>query len=294
MNDHPVIFEQHRNDLQRVAYQMVGSVSEAKDLVQDTYLRWQDVEISEVDNPRSYLTTIVTRLCIDHMRSARVKREKYTGPWLPEPIAGDTYFAPDQQVELKDSLSTAFLVMLEALNPVERAVFLLREIFDYEYEEVAEIVDKSVVNCRKIASRARKQIEKEPSRFDVSPEKQEVLVRRFMEAIEGEDMDALLDILEEDIVLYSDGGEKVPHALDPIDGARRVSRFLVGLEQNAPENLRVNPATINGQPGFIGYQDGHVQSVISLEITGDRIQNIFIVVNPEKLEHLTTAPTGGS
>lgn len=286
MSDNAGVFEEHRDHLEQVAYRMVGSVSEAEDLVQDAYLRWRDVDLDEVNDAKSYLTTIVTRLSIDHMRSARARREEYTGPWLPEPVAGDAFDAPDRPAELSDSLSTAFLVLLELLNPVERAVFLLREVFDYDYEDIAEIVDKTVVNCRKIASRARKRLEGEPDRFEVSPEKQETLVREFMEAIEGEDMDGLMEVLAEDIVLYSDGGGKAAHALDPIDGPMRVARFLIGINRNAPATLAVEPRIINGNPGFIAYIDGRVHSVVSLHLGDGVVENVFIVVNPEKLGHL--------
>ncbi len=287
MSDHAGVFEEHRDHLEQVAYRMVGSVAQARDLVQDAYLRWRDIDLDEVNDAKSYLTTIITRLSIDHMRSARARREEYTGPWLPEPVAGDAFVRPDRPAELTDSLSTAFLIMLESLNPVERAVFLLREVFDYAYEEIAEFVDKTEVNCRKIASRARQRVSDEPDRFEPTPEQQETLVREFMEAIDGEDMAGLLDVLADDIVLYSDGGGNAAHALDPIDGPLRVARFLIGINRNAPESLEVEPRMINGSPGFIAYIDGQVHSVVALRLGLGAVENVYIVVNPEKLKHLS-------
>ena len=276
-------FEAHRDHLESVAYRMVGTLSEARDLVQDAYLRWMDADYTKVDDPRAYLTTIVTRLCIDHLRSARVRREQYIGPWLPEPVAGEE---PDRSAELADSLSMAFLVVLEELNPVERAVFLLRDVFSYGYDEIASIIGKSPANCRKIASRARSRLSHRPSRFEARSEKQREMVERFMAAVDGEDLEGLLELLTDDVELYSDSGGKVKAARRPIYGSDAVSRFMVGIRRKAPEGLEVTVRDVNGAPGMVAYVDGEIQSAWSFELQNGRIVRIFVVVNPDKLAHV--------
>jgi RNA polymerase sigma-70 factor (ECF subfamily) len=279
-------FERYRSLLFAIAYRMLGSVTDAEDLVQEAYLRWREAPEAEVRSPKSYLSAVVTRLSIDRLRSARVKREEYVGPWLPEPLLSDRAEEGADPIELDESLSMAFLVLLESLNPVERAVFLLREVFDYGYEDISRIVGKSEENCRQIARRARQSVAARRPRFDRSPEQEERLTERFVEACVSGDMEGLIGLLSEDVTLWSDGGGKVAAAPYPIHGPRAVARFLLGVLRTVPPGFSTRPAQINGDPGVIGYVDGHATSVVALDFEDGRLRGIRIVVNPEKLRAL--------
>ena len=280
----PEEFDEHRKALFAVAYRMLGSVADAEDIVQEAYLRWRQAPRDEIETPRAYLTTVVTRLCIDHLRSARVRREAYVGPWLPEPVVtGDP---PDEPVARAESLSMAFLVLLESLTPAERAALLLREVFDYEYAEIAEALGKSEANCRQLVRRARERIAEGRPRFDASREQRERMTERFLAAIATGDMDGLIGLLSSDITLWSDGGGKATAALNPIHGADRVGRFLIGIAKKAPATLSALPATVNGEPGLVVKVDGRTQSVLTLHVGQSGIEGIYIVRNPEKLWHL--------
>ncbi len=276
-------FDRHRPLLFSIAYRMLGSVMEAEDVMQEAYLRWQGVSGDEVRSPKSYLSAVVTRLCIDQLRSAKSRREQYVGPWLPEPLLTDSVADAADTAVLDESLSMAFLVLLESLTPTERAVFLMREVFSYEYQEIARIVDKSESNCRQIARRAREAVAARRPRFDVSKEQEDRLIRRFVETCVGDDMEGLLGLLSEDITLWSDGGGRVRAALNPIRGSEKVSRFLFGILGKTP-GFSIRMASINGQTGIIGYVDGHPIGTVTLDIVGDLIEGIRIVVNPEKLQ----------
>ena len=265
---------------------MLGCVMDAEDVVQEAFLRWQRAPRAEVRSPKAYLSAVVTRLCIDQLRSARKRREEYVGPWLPEPLPTE----PDTAA-IDESLSMAFLVLLESLNPTERAVFLLREVFDYDYEEISRLVGKSEANCRQIARRARDSIAARRPRFESSPEQEERLLGSFLEASLDGDMESLVSVLSEDVTLWSDGGGKTRAALNPIHGANRVSRFHFGILRQAPPRLVVRRARVNGRPGIIGYfADGRPQSVTTLEVADGRIRAIRIVVNPEKLRAVPPLP----
>ncbi|MGI9049904.1 MAG: RNA polymerase sigma-70 factor [Rubrobacteraceae bacterium] len=276
-------FDRHRPLLFSIAYRMLGSVMEAEDVMQEAYLRWQGASGDEVRSPKSYLSAVVTRLCIDQLRSAKSRREQYVGPWLPEPLLTDSVADAADTAVLDESLSMAFLVLLESLTPTERAVFLMREVFSYEYQEIARIVDKSESNCRQIARRAREAVAARRPRFDVSKEQEDRLIRRFVETCVGDDMEGLLGLLSEDITLWSDGGGRVRAALNPIRGSEKVSRFLFGILGKTP-GFSIRMASINGQTGIIGYVDGHPIGTVTLDIVGDLIEGIRIVVNPEKLQ----------
>jgi RNA polymerase sigma-70 factor (ECF subfamily) len=276
-------FERHRSLLFSIAYRMLGSVAEAEDVVQEAYLRWREVAEAEVRSPRSYLSAVVTRLSIDRLRSARARREEYVGPWLPEPLISDREGELAVQDELDESLSMAFLVLLESLNPVERAVFLLREVFDYGYEEISSIVGRSEASCRQIARRARQSVAARRPRFERSLEKQKRLTERFVEACMSGDMEGLLELLSEDVTLWSDGGGKVAASPYPIYGAERVARFLVGVLRTVPPGFFAHPARINVGPGAVGYVDDHPTGVVALDVAEGRIRGVRIVVNPDKL-----------
>jgi RNA polymerase sigma-70 factor (ECF subfamily) len=281
-------FAEYRSLLFAIAYRMLGTVMDAEDAVQETFLRWQSASMETIENPRAFLSAITTRLCIDQLRSARQKRETYIGPWLPEPYLTDPQTPMLDTTILAESLSTAFLVLLEQLTPTERAVFLLREVFDYDYAEIAEIVGKTPANCRKMISRARTHLKKERPRFDTEPEQQRRLVSNFMETVLSGDMDGLLNVLAEDIVVYSDGGGNVVAAQKPVAGREMVARFLFGIARLAPPELEIRLAQVNGLPGAIYLIAGQVSGVFAMDIQDDRIQNIFTVLNPDKLRHLNT------
>ncbi len=276
-------FERHRSLLFSIAYRMLGNVADAEDVVQEAYLRWREAPEKEVRSPKTYLSAVVTRLSIDRLRSARVKREEYVGPWLPEPLLSDRVEEGADPIELDESLSMAFLVLLESLNPVERAVFLLREVFDYDYEEISRIVGKSEDNCRQIARRARQSVAARRPRFDRSPAQEERLTERFVEACVSGDMEGLIGLLSEDVTLWSDGGGKVAAAPYPIHGPERVARFLLGVLRTVPPGFSARPVRINGGPGVVGYVDGRPTSVVALDVVDGRLHGVRIVVNPDKL-----------
>jgi RNA polymerase sigma-70 factor (TIGR02957 family) len=283
------MYEELRPLMFSIAYRMLGSASEAEDIVQDAFLRFhQAAKEQEIENPKAYLAQITTRLSIDYLRSARVRRESYTGTWLPEPLL--TEQAPDasEHAETADSLSTAFLVLLESLSPVERAVFLLREVFDYSYSEIAETIGKTEDNTRQLAVRARRHVDERRPRFEADKKAREELAGRFFAAAEEGDTDGLLKLLADDVVFYGDGGGKGPAIVKPLYGREKVGRFLGGLlKQIERMSIRLEPAEVNGGPGAIGRApDGSIVSVMTLQIADGRIQSMSSVVNPDKLGHL--------
>src|ERR1700677_3501640 len=273
-----------------IAYRMTGSVAEAEDLVQEAFFRMGRAEQSgvTVESPKAYLTTTVTRLAINHLRSARVRRESYVGTWLPEPVVADLHESPEQMAELSDSLSMAFLLLLESLSPVERAVFLLREVFDYPYEEIAQIVDKSEANCRQIFARARQHIGTQKARYESSREQSEALVRSFLAAARDGDLSQLVDLLAADVAFYGDGGRKATSTPQPIFGRDQVATLVLDVFERA-ERLGINlePVLVNGGPGVITHDpQGKVVSVLSLEVLDGVVQTVRGIVNPDKLQHL--------
>ncbi len=276
-------FTEHRALLFSIAYRMLGSVAEAEDLVQETFLRWQRQDAMTIEVPKAWLVATITRLAIDQLRSARRRREDYVGVWLPEPIVDETAPAPDARAALADSLGVAFLFLLETLGPTERAVFLLREVFAYDYEAIAEIVGKSEANCRQLMSRAKRQLaQREPAPSTPMQEAEE-LVRRFLAACTTGQVGELLAVLAEDAVLYSDGGGRVRAAIRPIMGAQRISRFYAGLHERAFAGAQVELAKVNGEVGGVMRgRDGKV-SVMAFAVQGNRIRAVYVVMNPEKL-----------
>jgi RNA polymerase sigma-70 factor, ECF subfamily len=274
-------FEQFRGYLFSIAYRMLGDIGDAEDIVQDAYLRWQRTDLDTVESPKAFLSTIVTRLAIDHLQSARVRREEYIGPWLPEPL-----LVTEEPESLAESVSMAFLVLLESLSPIERAVYLLREVFDYGYDEIARIVRKTEANCRQLFARAREHVAQRRPRFKASTEENERLTGQFLQTIATGDLPGLVSLLSEDITVWSDGGGKATAARQPIHGADRVARFLLGLVKKAPPDYKYRLARVNGRPGIINYAWGRVFSVIVLDIADGRIQSMYSVVNPDKLRHV--------
>lgn len=279
-------FSDYRGYLFTIAYRMLGSVMDAEDMVQETYLRWRSAAREKIESPKSYLATIITRLCIDHLRSARIKRETYVGPWLPEPLLQTNNQETEGMAALADSLSIAFLVLLENLSPVERAVFLLREVFDFDYNQIAHIVQKSEANCRQIARRARERVTADRPRFETTPQEQQQILFEFVQACANGDLSGLMALLAEDAVQYSDGGGKVAAARLPITGADRVARFWLGIVRQAPADSSLSVTRANGQPALKLVVNGRLYGVVALDVANGRIHNIYTVINPDKLRHL--------
>lgn len=285
-------FKHHRRLLFSIAYRMLGTVTDAEDMVQETFLRWQQTPRTTVRSPKNYLATTITRLCIDYLRSARVRREQYVGPWLPEPLL--TQQDPAEQVELADSLSIAFLVMLERLSPLERAVFLLREVFEYDYPEIAQIVGKSTENCRQILRRSRQHLATERPRFPVSLQQQEQITAQFLDASTQGNLQELLTLLAPNVTFWSDGGGQVTAALKPLYGTMKVARFLLAIQRKSLSATGADLANINGQPGIILRLGSVIHSVMTFEFVDGCIQTIYSIRNPEKLRQLSESVTNGN
>lgn len=270
-----------------LAYRMLGSAAEADDVLQEAWLRASTA--TGVDNPQAWLTTVVTRLCLDVLGSARARREQYVGPWLPEPIVTD---GPEQAAELADSVSLAFLVVLEELTPAERAAFLLREVFRYDYAEVGAMLDRSEASCRQLVSRAHRHVDARRTRFTADRAKAQELSLTFLFACQTGDLAAVTSMLAADAVLVSDGGGKVSAARRPVHGADRVGRFLIGVLQKYPgASYRV--ATVNGEPGVVTHADGVVLNAVAVEVVDGLITGIRIVSNPDKLTRVTATAEAG-
>jgi RNA polymerase sigma-70 factor, ECF subfamily len=281
-------FEEQRRPLLRLAYRMLGSVAESEDIVQEAWLRWHATDKSAIDNPKAFLTTIVTRLCLDHLKSARSRRETYVGAWLPEPLieAGPSH-DPGYE-DLAEDLSVALMLTLERLSPLERAAFLLHDVFDLDFDAVAQVLDRTNTACRRLAARARTHVRASPPRFAPSAEAGDALARAFAEASRSGDVAALQHLLTNDVVLMTDGGGKRTAAINPIQGSDKVARFFAGLVHKFGygriESLQI--VRINGLPGFITIEKDGVLQTTTLEIQGDQIAGIYIVRNPDKLAHI--------
>jgi RNA polymerase sigma-70 factor (ECF subfamily) len=289
VGSHLSVFQQHRPLLFSLAYRMLGTASEAEDILQDTYLRFQSVPLSKIDAPKSYLAAIVTRLCLNQLTSARAQREVYMGPWLPEPILSadrPELASPEAHASEYDSISLAFMTLLERLTPAERAVFLLHEVFEYEYDEIAGMLDKSEAACRKLFSRAKGYIAANRPRFKASPEAHRRLLEEFMRAAGSGDLEGLTSLLAEDVTLWADGGGKVRGAaLVPVRGRAEVARFVVrATARFMPTGARLAVAEVNGRPTLlIRHADGTPAIVVSIEVDQARILNIWAIANPDKL-----------
>ena len=283
-------YEELRPLLFSIAYRMIGSVSEAEDIVQEAFLRIHraETEGTTIDSPKAYLSAVTTRLGIDHLKSARVRREQYVGEWLPEPLLTDEG-SPDAaaHAETADSLSTAFLVLLESLTPVERAVFLLREVFEYGYDEIARIVERSEENCRQLYVRARRHVDEGRPRFEADRKHRDELVERFFAAAERGDLAALEEMLADDVVVYGDGGGKAP-SWQPVYGPERVAKLIAGTLRRAMElGASLRATHVNGQPGVVFLDpDGRIGAVMSVDVADGLVQTIRGVTNPDKLAHL--------
>ena len=281
-------FETYRSYLFAIAYRMLGSAMDAEDMVQETYLRYQSTPPETIGSLKAFLTTIISRLCVDQLHLARRTREQYLGPWLPEPIiTADTLqgISPEERVDREESLSMAFLLLLEQLQPVERAVFLLREVFEYDYAAIASFLGKSEVACRQWFSRAKKHLGDHRPRFQVSPDTQKQMLTGFLQAIQTGEMTPLMEMLAEEVTMWTDGGGKVKGAATrPITGREAVARFSLGASKRfLPEGARVELAEVNGQPGLIIRVADRAFRVMTIEAEAQQIRAIRIIANPEKL-----------
>ena len=284
-------FDELRPSAFAIAYRMLGSVSEAEDVVQEGFLRLHRARAGgeRIESPRAYLSTVVSRLALDHLRSARVRRETYVGEWLPEPLVASADDDPARKAEMADSLSLAFLVLLESLSPEQRAAFLLREVFDEPYDRIAEIVGTSEQNARQLATRARRHVEERRPRFEASREQREELATRFFAAAEEGDLQGLEELLAHDVVLRGDGGGKAPAAARALHGRARVARTLIaGLRALARfGGVTMRREEVNGQPGALFLdREGRLIGVMILDVAEGQIQGVSAIVNPDKLRHL--------
>jgi RNA polymerase sigma-70 factor, ECF subfamily len=283
-------FEELRPLLFSIAYRMLGSVGPAEDVLQEAFVRFDRAieQGTAIASPKAYLSAIVTRLAIDELKSARVRREMYVGTWLPEPLVTDTSVDPAGHVDAAETLSMAFLLVLDRLNAVERAVFLLHDVFGYGFDEVASIVGRSEANCRQIAVRARRRVRAERPRLDADRHAREAVARRFFEAMTSGDMEALTNMLAADVVVHGDGGGKAPQWTRAIVGVDRVGPLLVGVGRQMEDlGLSLELHQINGQPGaIVRAGDGSIVNVLSVDVLGGLVQTVRSVINPDKLRHL--------
>jgi RNA polymerase sigma-70 factor (ECF subfamily) len=282
-------FELHRGLMFAIAYRMLGSATEAEDIVQEAYLRYRNVPPESIQSHKAFLTTMVTRLCINNLQSARAKREMYLGPWLPEPLltgAGDTP-ALTYGDDVEESISVAFLILLESLTPVERAVFLLREAFDYEYAEIAEIVGKEEAACRQLYSRAKKHIAENRPRFKPSPTEHRQMLDRFLKAVAEGDLDGLVQMLSDDVTLWADGGGKARGAATrPLHGRLAVAQFMLGTVRFLPEHYQIEIDEVNGEPAVVLRADGKAVVVVLIKPGKTLIETVWAMGNPDKLTHV--------
>jgi RNA polymerase sigma-70 factor, ECF subfamily len=280
-------FSTYRPLLLSIAYRMLGSATDAEDIVQDAYLRYRAADRDDIVSPKAYLTTVVTRLCLDELKSARVRREEYIGPWLPEPLlTGGADALPDESAERRESLSMAFLVLLETLTPRERAVFLLHDVFDYPHDEIASMLDTTAANSRQILHRSRQRIAERRPRFERSEEAARDLLQRFLMACQLGDLQGLTETLAREAAVVSDGGGKVSAARRPVLGRDKVSRFLLGVLRKAPPGMTATLDEVNGMPAILQWTGGMLFSATLLHLADGRIQEIFAILNPDKLTYL--------
>jgi RNA polymerase sigma-70 factor (TIGR02957 family) len=287
-------FDRHRRLLFTVAYELLGSVADAEDVVQDAWLRWSAADRDDVADPRAYLVRIASRLALDRLGSARSRRETYVGPWLPEPLLTEQAADPGEAVEVAEQVSLALLVVLETLSPLERAVFVLREVFGLPVAEVAAVVDRSEAAVRQVAHRAREHVQARQPRFDPDRRTQREVTQRFFDAVAGGDVDALMAVLSPGVVLVSDGGGIAQAARRPVVGADKVARFLTGIAAKgfAIPGLDGRLTDVNGTPGFAAWVDGVPFMALSPVVRDGRVEQVLVVVNPAKLAGLGPPPAG--
>jgi len=280
----------HRRQLQAIAYRMLGSMAEAEDAVQETFLRWhrqdQAEQVSEIREPKAWLITTLTRHCIDRLRAAKAQRESYFGMWLPEPVVEEPAVEPVDRLELAETLSMAMLMMLERLSPDERAAFLLHEVFETDYVDVARILGKTEAACRQLVHRAKERVKAGRPRFVPSRAEQEKVMAAFRRAVASGDVADLAALFSSDATLYTDGGGKVTATINPVHGADKIARFFIGVSRKYPEEARIVPRLVNGSLGYVITLGDRVLQANHFAFDGDRIAEVHIVRNPDKLRHL--------
>jgi RNA polymerase sigma-70 factor (ECF subfamily) len=281
------IFKRHRARLFGIAYRMLGSRADAEDIFQETYLRWIESNSSELRSTEGWLVTVVTRLCIDRLRSAKAEREAYTGTWLPEPLVSSGPLSPDLTLELASDISIAFLTVLERLAPEERAAFLLHEVFDFDYSKISRIIGKNQAACRQIVHRAKQRVQEDRPRFSVSREAHGQLLEKFIEGASSGRREQIMSMLGDEVRVTTDGGGKVSSFRKVLQGSDRVARFYAGLSRKFAGRFVYRMAEINGEPGLLRYLDGKLESAQSFVINGTQICAIYIVRNPDKLNDIS-------
>ncbi|MCW5620415.1 MAG: RNA polymerase sigma-70 factor [Burkholderiales bacterium] len=282
MTDLASLFHVHRPRLFGVAYRMLGSRADAEDVLQDAWLRWHTADASSIESHEAWLVTVVTRLCLDRLRERKHATEQYVGPWLPEPILTDTLPSPELQLELQNEVSVAFLAVLERLGPEKRAAFLLKEVFDYDYSEIAQMLGKGEAALRQMVHRAREEVRAARPKFTVAEAVRERLLEKFMAAAATGDRAAIMALLSEDVEYISDGGGKVYAALKVLHGAERIGRLYYSIARSWP-GIQYRLIRINGELGAVNLFEGRLHSVLSFRIDGDRITGIYVMRNPDKL-----------
>lgn len=280
-------YEQFKPLLFSIGYRMLGSVAEAEDIVQETFLKAYQIDEQKIDNKKAYFSKIMTNRCLDVLKSARYKREHYVGPWNPEPLLLESSpdFGPSEVVLQKEGLSIAYLRLMEHLAPDERAVLLLREVFQFSYLEISNIIERKEENCRKIFSRAKQKVSNVEGE-SLNYEENKSIINRFIQAFQMHNMDALLELISEKVILYSDGGGKVKAAVHPIQSRSNVLAFLYGIIKKAPEDFYFEVKKVNGQPAIVIYMNSKIQSIISFYISYDTINEMYLTMNPDKLPAL--------
>jgi RNA polymerase sigma-70 factor, ECF subfamily len=288
--DRMALFERLRPRLFGIAYRMLGSIEDGEDLVQESFLRWQQADPAAIREPEGWLVAVVTRLSIDRLRRARTEREAYVGHWLPEPMATPEWERSDTRAELASDLSMAFLVLLERLAPEERAALLLRDVFDSGYDEIGRVLEKSETACRQMVHRARARVRRAQPRFTVSPEVTGQLLERFLSALQADDKDGVMALLAEDVAWTTDGGGKVSAVRNIVRGALSVTRMALGFERKSRGIVTHRVAWLNGEPTWMRDMNGRVFATTSIVTDGTRILALYCVLNPDKLRHVGSAP----
>jgi RNA polymerase sigma-70 factor, ECF subfamily len=282
------LFEQLRPELFGLAYRMLAIAADAEDTVHEAYLRWRAKPRGDIRSPKAFLVTVVTRLCLDALDSARARRETYVGPWLPEPLLVDE-LGPAGASELSDSLSLAFLVVLEELSPLERAAFLLHDVFGYDYAGLSTALNREQGACRQLVARARTHVTARRRRFEADQRRAREVTQQFLAACAGGDLKALLDVLADDVVVWTDGGGKAKAAPKPVLGAAKAARFLLAVARGTPEETEVIEAALNGQPGLLALYGGSAVSAVVLDITEGQVDGVMVIANPDKLRAVNAA-----
>ncbi|OEZ28809.1 RNA polymerase sigma-70 factor [Variovorax boronicumulans] len=286
MDDPTLTFDSHRRRLQGIAYRMLGSVAEAEEVVQDAWLRWHEADKASFDSAEAWLVTVVTRLSIDRLRSAKVQREHYIGPWMPEPTLTGSPDTPEETLARVDNISVAFLAVLERLAPEARAAFLMREVFDADYDEIAQTLGKSEAACRQLVHRAKAQVQEARPRFQVSRETHQRLLRAFADAAARGSMQDLKALMAEDVELIGDGGGKVQTFSKILRGSQRLAQLYFSLWRRMGAGVRMELVELNGEPGMLRFLDGELESAQTFEIEGERIVRIRAQRNPDKLARI--------